>query len=840
MEEDRMQLERLARRGRDTRRKARGAAAGSRSNKGPVALMVAAIYGMAAGPVAADTFTAIKLGHLGGGASAADGIGPSSATATALIVGNSKKTADEIHAFVWNDANGNGAVDAGELKDLGAIVEGGSSYATAVNKNGHIVGYAEVAPGGGDEGGGGGGGGDEGGGDGGDGGGGDGGDGGDGGGGEVAGDPLNTHAILWKPAGGGAYTAVDLGTLKTGDAGTSRALAINASGQIVGWSETNTADQIHACLWQDKNNDGDYDDAGEKVDLGTLVDLNAGDSQANGINDDGLIVGWSQIAAGGARHACLWQDKNGNGSFGDSGEKMDLGTLAAADAGASEAYAINASGGIVGWSEISAGGLKRAFLYAGGAMIDLGTLGGNNSEAYGINSLGQVVGKAQNAAGAYTAFLYSDGAVYDLNILSTTLPANTLLGAATSVNDALQITGDATDSSGDDPVDVAFRVTPDGAIDKIEMKSPSVKGGKALAGTVTLGAPAPTGGARVNLTSNNAAALVPASVTVPEGKTTANFGVTTAPVSANATVTLTASRGLAKTATFTLAAAAVSKVAIKPSSVAGGASTVGTVSLDGAAPVGGATVTLTSNDEESATVPETVTVPAGKSSATFTVDTAVVSTAKTVTISAVIGAGTPATATLAVTTALVSSVTIAPASVAGGQLAVGTVTLSGAAKSGGQEVTLTSSDTATATVPATVTVAAGKTSATFAVKTKLVTTDAAITIEGKTGDSDKKTGKLKVTAPALAGLALTQSSVTGGEALKGVVTLTGRSASDTTVTLAASVTAASPGASVVVKAGATSATFSITTTSVDKDTKVTLKATLGKVSKSAALTVKKS
>jgi len=61
-------------------------------------------------------------------------------------------------------------------------------------------------------------------------------------------------------------------------------------------------------------------------------------------------------------------------------------------------------------------------------------------------------------------------------------------------------------------------------------------------GTVTLNGPAPAGGAQVMLSSNNAAASVPANgVTVPAGATTATFTVTTSIVVLSTTATISAS-----------------------------------------------------------------------------------------------------------------------------------------------------------------------------------------------------------------------------------------------------------------------------------------------------------
>ncbi len=83
----------------------------------------------------------------------------------------------------------------------------------------------------------------------------------------------------------------------------------------------------------------------------------------------------------------------------------------------------------------------------------------------------------------------------------------------------------------------------------------SVVGGKTNAtGTITLSKPAPSGGAKVTLTSSNSsAAAVTSSVTVPANSETAKFTVTSKAVTASATLTITAAYNKAsKTAKITV------------------------------------------------------------------------------------------------------------------------------------------------------------------------------------------------------------------------------------------------------------------------------------------------
>ena len=84
-------------------------------------------------------------------------------------------------------------------------------------------------------------------------------------------------------------------------------------------------------------------------------------------------------------------------------------------------------------------------------------------------------------------------------------------------------------------------------------------------------------------------------------------------------------------------------------------------------------------------------------------------------------------------TASLSSLTVSPTDVVGPDPATGTVTLSSAAPSGGFTVDLTSDNTAAATVPPSITVPAGSTSAAFTVSTKQVTNAQSATIIGTVG-----------------------------------------------------------------------------------------------------------
>jgi hypothetical protein len=163
-------------------------------------------------------------------------------------------------------------------------------------------------------------------------------------------------------------------------------------------------------------------------------------------------------------------------------------------------------------------------------------------------------------------------------------------------------------------------------LSSLSLNPSTVVGGNPSTGTVYLTAPAQSGGFTVQLSSSNpSVASVPSSVTVPQGQTSANFTVTTTPVTSQTNVTITASaQGVTRQATLTVTpqpSVTLQSLTISPSWVFGGSNATGTVTLTGPAPAGGAVVQLRSSNTSAATVPSSVTVPAGQTRASFTIRT---------------------------------------------------------------------------------------------------------------------------------------------------------------------------------------------------------------------------
>lgn len=224
-----------------------------------------------------------------------------------------------------------------------------------------------------------------------------------------------------------SYTITDLGTL----GGTiSSANVVNNRGVAVGLS-TIFGDMVYR---------GFVSNNGVLTDLGALP--SGPDSLGNDVNDRLQVVGEADASTSRSdsnatcwgdnpltrlvTHAVVWQ----------GGAITDIGTLGGAQSVASH---INSRGQISGASQIAApdpngfvacGGkpgaqIVRAFIYEGGRMRDIGTLGGYDAFGNPINDRGQISGGADvttsvNPATGYPPhhpFLWTNGVMSDLGTL---------------------------------------------------------------------------------------------------------------------------------------------------------------------------------------------------------------------------------------------------------------------------------------------------------------------------------------------------------------------------------------------------------------------------------------
>ncbi len=151
------------------------------------------------------------------------------------------------------------------------------------------------------------------------------------------------------------------------------------------------------------------------TDLGTLGGTT---SHALGLNDSGLIVGYSDVSGDYYHHAFVYS----------GGVMTDLGTLGGQY---SYATAINNLGHVIGSADF------HAFLYRDGVMTDLGTLGGFHSFPSSINDSGQIVGSSDALYQATHAFQYADGVMTDLDASNYYL----IYSQATGINKYGEIVG---------------------------------------------------------------------------------------------------------------------------------------------------------------------------------------------------------------------------------------------------------------------------------------------------------------------------------------------------------------------------------------------------------------
>ena len=263
---------------------------------------------------------------------------------------------DAVHPFQWKK---------GVLTDLGTLPGGLNSVAFWVNDHGLVMGFSEngvIDP--------------------------------------VFG-AVQQIAVVWKDG-----QIISLGTL---GGGISFGNAMNNQGEVAGISANTIPDplsflsvgtQIRAFLWRD----------GVMLDLGTL---GGPDSWAASVNERGQVAGFALVDST-VQHPFLWE----------GGRMIDLGTLGGTSAvvgslnnGGSGA-SLNNRGQVIGTSNLAGDLNHHPFLWDGGALTDLGTLGGDNGEAFWINNAGEIVGRADFSpfSSDHHAFLWKNGKMIDLGV----------------------------------------------------------------------------------------------------------------------------------------------------------------------------------------------------------------------------------------------------------------------------------------------------------------------------------------------------------------------------------------------------------------------------------------
>ncbi|MCI0535199.1 MAG: hypothetical protein L0Z50_08220 [Verrucomicrobiales bacterium] len=389
-------------------------------------------------------------------------------------------------------------------------------------------------------------------------------------------------------------------------------------------------------------------------------------------------------------------------------------------------------------------------------------------------------------------------------------------------------------------------------LQSVTVSPTSVAGGGTVTGTVFLSQPAPTGGITVTLATSSSVATAPGIVNVPGGQTSANFTVTTSPVSSSTQVIVTAFYDTTRSATLTVTSGSPPSTPGTPSLLgpANGATVVQPINLDWSDASNAASYEIQVDDSSNFSTPLVRSLTSTASQTTVTGLSTVrhwwrVRARNSAGVAGNWSASRRFTPQAAPAAATLSSLSLSPTSLVGGNTSQGTVTLSSAAPSGGAVVTLSSSSPSVAPTPASVTITAGATSVTFIINTATVTTMNNATISA-TFSGTARTATLTVNPvpppppPAsLSSLTLSPTSVTGGNTSQGTVTLSSAAPNGgALVTLSSSnPNAATVPASATVTAGATTANFAVSTLNVTASTAVTISGSYNTVTRTVTLTV---
>ena len=387
-------------------------------------------------------------------------------------------------------------------------------------------------------------------------------------------------------------------------------------------------------------------------------------------------------------------------------------------------------------------------------MVDLHPAAYTETRINAMNATQQVgdgwVGQPGAIGSVRHALAWSGTAdtVVDLNQY---LPAGYTHGVATGIDANGNIVGYAYNNFAagatiqQDAVAVVFApgAAPAGQLAGIILSSSNVAPGSTVTGTVNLTSPAPAGGVNISFVSTNTTlAAAPASLTIAEGAQSSTFSFTTlgSALTVPTAFKIYATDGAASNSAPLTLTPIVNLAALASNTAEGGFGTSSNVTLSIPAQVGGATVSLASSNPALVTVPSVILVPQGYTGIGFTIATVPVTVSTVVPITASFN-GQTITATVTLSPQpIVSLASVSIPSVVGGQSTTGTVSLNNFSRSAtGTVVNLTSGDSNTLQVPASVTIPYGSYSASFPVTTVVVPGQKGVSVKAVSSNSNVTT-----------------------------------------------------------------------------------------------------
>lgn len=343
----------------------------------------------------------------------------------------------------------------------------------------------------------------------------------------------------------------------------------------------------------------------------------------------------------------------------------------------------------------------------------------------------------------------------------------------------------------------------------------------------------------ISISSNNLLLTAPASVTIGTGQTSTTFNAASGVIPSAQSATLLASHsGVSRSAVISLTAAQVpaqlTGFTCTPTTVSSNSSTTCTVTLDKAA-LSAATISLSSNNSL-LTAPASVTIGTGQTGTTFTAASGVIPSTQSATLLASYGGVTKAAIISLAASPQLSGLTCMASTIATPGGTTCTVTITQSALAAGFPVTL-SSNNPSLTVPASVAIGAGQTSASFGVNAAAVATDQTVTLNAAAASGALLSIALNLTAPPqLSSLSCAASALGGGTSTTCTVALT-RAGAAIVVSVASDNVLVTVPVTVTVPASQISVSFQATVGTIPTAQSATLTAAYGTVTRTATLSL---